>query len=96
MRKEEQGNPTDNLELTSARERSTESLVEKEESEFKVDLRIEGIAQNVMLKDEERMGKIQEAVEKFRNGSHTKSILEDLEKPENFYEIQRGIQSHNS
>ena len=31
---------------------------EKEEPEFEVDLRIEGIAQDAILKDEERMGKI--------------------------------------
>ena len=57
-RKEEQGNPTDNPELPSARklERSAESPVEKE-PEWKVDLRIEGIAQDVIFKDEERMGK---------------------------------------
>ena len=66
MQREEQGNPTDNPELPSARklERSAESLVGKEESEFKVDFRIEGIAQDVILKDEERMGKIQEVLEK--------------------------------
>ena len=46
--------------------------------ELKVDLRIEGIAQDVILEDEERMGQIQGAVENFRNGSRTKSILEDL------------------
>ena len=63
--------------------RSTESPVEKEEPEFKVDLRTEGIAQDVILEDEERMGQIQEVVEKRRNGSRTKSILEDLGKPEN-------------
>ena len=39
--------------------------------------------QDVILKDEERMGKIQEAVEQLRKGSRTKSILEDLGKPEN-------------
>ena len=70
------------------------SLVEKEEPEFKVDLRLEGIAQEVILKDEERMGQIREVVEKRRNGSRTKSILEDLGKPRKLYEIQRGIQSH--
>ena len=30
----------------------------KKEHEFKVDLRIEGIAQDVILKDDERMGEI--------------------------------------
>ena len=59
VQREEQGNPTDNPELPSARklERSTESPVEKQEPEFQVDLRIEGIAQDVILKDEERVGK---------------------------------------
>ena len=44
VQREEQGNPTDNQEVLSVRKlkRSTESLVEKEESEFKVDLRTEG------------------------------------------------------
>ena len=57
VQREVQGNPTDDPELPSARklERSTESLVEKEEPEFQVDLRIEGIAQDVI--DEERMEK---------------------------------------
>ena len=56
--REDQGNPTDDPELPSARklERSAESNVE-EEPEFKVDLRIEEITQGVILKDEERMGK---------------------------------------
>ena len=44
--REEQGNPTDNPELPCTRklEQRTVSLVEKEEPEFKVDLRLEGIA----------------------------------------------------
>ena len=60
MQREEQGTPTDNPELPRARkfERSIESLVEKEECEFKVDLRIEGIAQDVILENGERMGQI--------------------------------------
>ena len=55
MQREEQGNPTDIPELPSARKlkRSTESLVEEEQPEFKVDLRIEGLAQDVILEDEE-------------------------------------------
>ena len=62
--KEEQGNPTDNPELPSARKlkRSAESHLEKEEPEFKVDLRIEGIAQDVIFEDEKRMGQIQRIV----------------------------------
>ena len=85
MQTEEQGNSTDNPELPSVRKvkRSAESPVEKEEPEFKVDLRTEGIAQDVILEDEERMGQIQEVVEKRRNGSRTQYILEDLGKQEN-------------
>ena len=77
MQRKEQGNPTVNPELFSVSKlkRSTESLVEKEQPEFKVDLRIEGIAQDVILKDEERVGHIQEVAEKSGNGSRTKSIL---------------------
>ena len=57
MRKEEQGIPTDNPERLCVGKlmRSTESPVEKEDPEFKVDLRIEGIAQDVILEGEERM-----------------------------------------
>ena len=84
VQREEQGDPARNPELPSARklERSAESLIEKE-PDLKIDLRIEGIAQDVIFEDEERMGKPKEAVEKLRNDSRTKSILEDLGKPEN-------------
>ena len=44
--------------------RGTVSPVEKEEPEFEVDLRIEGVAQDAILKDEERMGKIQKVADK--------------------------------
>ena len=49
MRKEDHGTPTDNTELPSTRklQRSAESLVGKEELEFKVDLRIEGTLHNM-------------------------------------------------
>ena len=61
MRKEDHGTPTDNPETpcTWKQMRSAESPVEKEEPEFKVDLRIEGIAQDVIPEDEERMDNIQ-------------------------------------
>ena len=64
MQRGEQGNPADNPELPSVRKlkRSTESLVEKEKLEFKVDLRITGNAPDVILEDE-RMGPIQDVVE---------------------------------
>ena len=97
VQREEQGNPTDIPELPSARKlkRSTGSLVQEEQPESKVDLRIEGLAQDVILEDEERMGHIQEVVEKIRNGFHTESVLEDLGKPEKLHDVQRGIQSHS-
>ena len=84
MRKEDQGTPTDNPEPPSfwKHMRSAESLVEREEPEFQVDLRIEGTAQDVILENEERMGRIQKSVGKFRIGYHTKSIIEDLGKAE--------------
>ena len=77
MRKEDQGTPTDNPEPRSTwkQMRSAELLVEKEEPELKVDFRIEGIAQDVILKDEK-------VDDKVRTGDHTKSIIEDLEKAE--------------
>ena len=40
----------------------------------------EAIAQDVILEDEERMGKNQRVVDKLRTGYHTKSIIEDLRK----------------
>ena len=62
--------------------RSAESLDEEKEPEFKVDLRNEGIAQDVILEDEERKNKIQNMDDKLRTGYHAKSIIEDLEKAE--------------
>ena len=82
--REDQGNSTNDPESSRSRklEQRDESSVEKE-LELEVDLRIEGIAQDVILKDEERMGKIQEVVVKLRKGSYTKSIREDLGNPQN-------------
>ena len=37
----------------------------------------------MILEDEERMGQIQEVVDKLRTGYHTKASIEDLEKQEN-------------
>ena len=49
-----------------------ESTDEKEEPEFEVDLRIEENAQDAILKDEERMGKIKVVVGKLKIGDQTK------------------------
>ena len=63
--------------------RSTESLVEKEEPEFKVDLRIEGIAQDVILEDEERMGHMQKVKEWYYELDPVPNqLLKIWEKPE--------------
>ena len=62
--------------------RSTESSVEREDPEFKVDLRIQGIALDVNPEDEEEMGQIHKVGEKIRIGYCMTSIIEDLEKPE--------------
>ena len=72
MQKEEQGTPTYNPELPSDKKlvRSTESLVEKEEPEFQVDLRIEGLAHDVILEDKERMRQIQNGVEHHEMDPH--------------------------
>ena len=80
MRKEEQVTPTDNPEPPSIwkQMRSAESPVEKEEPELKVDFRIEGFAQDVILEDDERMVKIKKMVDKLRTGYHTKSSTEDV------------------
>ena len=56
----------------------------EEKPEFKVDLRIEGVAHDVILKDEEWMGQTHEEVGKLRKASYTKSIREDQRKPENY------------
>ena len=62
--KEDQGNPTGDPTISHIRKlyAQDESTVEKE-SEFKVEIRIEGIAHDVILKDEERASKIQDVVE---------------------------------
>ena len=59
-----------------------EPTEEKEEPEFAVDLRIEGIAQDVILKDEERMGKMKEAVGKSRIGYQPKGKSNWFDKEE--------------
>ena len=60
---EGQGNSTEDPEISCSRipEARDESTLEKE-PEFKVDLGIEGIAPDVILKDEERMGKTHKVV----------------------------------
>ena len=95
VQREEQGNPSDIPELPSARklERSIKSLLVKEEPEFKVDLRIAGIAQDVILEDEERMSQIQKS-----GGKFTKWIPYQINfwRIQKIHQVQRKIESHNS
>ena len=48
----------------------------------------------MILEDEERMVQIQKVVDKLRTGYRTKSIIEDLGKPEK--SIKASEESHNS
>ena len=50
---------------------------------FEDDLRIEVVAQGVILKDEEQMGKIRELSETIEKWLTYESIRDDLEKPQN-------------
>ena len=81
------GNSTEDSETYRSRKlfRSDVSNIThvEEKPEFKVDLRIEGNVRDVILKDEERMGQMQETVENLRKGSYRKSVWEHLRKPEN-------------
>ena len=83
VREEGQGTPTNNPEPPSILKqmRSSDSLVEKK-PEFTVALRIEGFAQDPILKDEDRMDKNPKVVDKLLFGYWTKSIIEVLENTE--------------
>ena len=85
LQREEQGNPTEIPELPGARKlkRSTGSLVQEEQPESKADLRIEGLAQDVILGDEERMGHIQEVVENFEKAPTLNLFLKIWESQKN-------------
>ena len=65
---------------SSGSKRSTGTPVAEEENPFKVDLRIQGVPQDAVIEDRERMSQIQELVDKLRAGYHTKPIIADLEK----------------
>ena len=54
--------------------------VVKEEDSFQVDLRIQGVSQDVINKDQERMTKTQTLVNNLQEGYQTKSIINDLGK----------------
>ena len=47
---------------------------------FEIDLRVEGVSQDAIVKDEEQMKEIRKKLEKLKSGSCTKSIRDDLKK----------------
>ena len=60
-------------------ERNSVSLVDKK-PKFEIDLRVERVPQDAILKEEEQMKEINNKLEKFRIGSCTKFIRIDLKK----------------
>ena len=52
----------------------------REEDSIQVDLRVHGVSQDAIYKDEERMTQIQTLVDKLQDGYLTNSIINDLEK----------------
>ena len=67
-----------------------EPTEEKEEPEFEVDLRIEGIAQDAILKDEERMGNLKEVVGKLKIGCQPKRKSYRFDKKESQKIFEQG------
>ena len=59
--------------------RDTETPV-AQKPKFEIDLRVEGVPQNVISKDEEQMKEINKTSEKLTSNSCTKSIRDDLKK----------------
>ena len=51
-----------------------------EKPQFETDLRVEGVSQDAISQDEEKMIEIKKKLEKLRIGSCTKSIRDDLSK----------------
>ena len=66
------------------------SLNSKSKSELKE------LHKDVILKDEEQMGKTTQVLVKLRNGSRPKSIRQDLETQKKSYDVQRRITSRDS
>ena len=57
-----------------------ENRVVSEKDSFQVDLRVHGVSQDAIYKDEERMTKIQTLVDKLQDEYRTNSVISDLEK----------------
>ena len=60
-------------------ERNSVSPVDKK-PKFEIDLRLEGVPQDAILKDEEQLKEINQKLEKLKIGSCTKPIRNDLKK----------------
>ena len=59
--------------------RDTASSLE-ERPKFEIDLRVDGVSQDAILKHKEQMKEINETLEKLKNGSFTKTNRDDLKK----------------
>ena len=70
------GNTTDDQTSTRKLVQNSVSLVHKN-PQFEIDLRVEGVSQDAILQDEEKMNETNEELEKLRIGSCTKSIRDD-------------------
>ena len=95
MHKEEQGTPICHPKLFSVRTlmRRIESVVEIEEFEFKVDVRIGGIAQDVIRENEERMGHYRRVVEITNWVPINYLRFGEVRK---IHQVQRRVEPHNS
>ena len=67
----------------------------EEKLEFKVDLRIEGIAHDVILKDEERLGPNTRSGGKIEDRLIHEIYSGRSEKTRQLYDLQRGNQTHH-
>ena len=54
--------------------------VAEEENSFQVDLRVHGVSQDDIYKDEERMTEMQNLVDRLQDGYRDKSIIKDLKQ----------------
>ena len=71
------GYTTDDQTSTRRLVRDLEPAVEKK-PQFEIDLGVEGVFQDAILQDEEKMKEIHKKLEKLRIGSCTKSIRNDF------------------
>ena len=71
------GNATDGQTGTRKLVRDSEPVVD-EKPQFEIDLRVQGVSQDAILQDEEKMKDINKKLERLRIGSCTKSIRKDL------------------